>query len=93
MAYDEAAGPSGSAKLTEATATTGASHHANGVMFNNKQYSNIYAWPWAGTQRGPFAKRAVMNCRRAMQRNTVYHINYGISDYIRLYDVVCNVRV
>jgi hypothetical protein len=40
MAYDEAAGPSGSAELTEATATTGASHDANGVKFNNKNYED-----------------------------------------------------
>jgi hypothetical protein len=40
MAYDEAAGPSGSAELTEATATTGASHDANGIKFNNKNYED-----------------------------------------------------
>jgi hypothetical protein len=40
MAYDEAAGPSGSVELTEATATTGASHDANGVKFNNKNYED-----------------------------------------------------
>jgi hypothetical protein len=38
MAYDEAAGPSSSAELTAATATTGASYEVHGVMFNHKNH-------------------------------------------------------
>jgi hypothetical protein len=40
MADDEAAGPSGSAQLTEATAATGASYEVDVVKFNNKAYED-----------------------------------------------------
>jgi hypothetical protein len=40
MSSDEAPELSGSAELTEATATTGASCEGNGVKFNNKNYED-----------------------------------------------------
>jgi hypothetical protein len=41
MSSDEATDLSGSAELTEATATTGASCEANGVKFNNKKFEDL----------------------------------------------------
>jgi hypothetical protein len=40
MADNEAAGPSGSAELTEATATTGSSYEVDSVNYNKNTYED-----------------------------------------------------
>jgi hypothetical protein len=59
MAYDEAAGPSSSAELTEATATTGASYEVHGVNCNNKNYGY---WSEARITRRQLVNRNKDDC-------------------------------